>query len=114
MKDNFSIPNQINLIYTPHAMEEQWSDKLGKIDCVPRQFIKKGCKSFEPDKKGIPYIFLARYIFDDNKDLILIIDGEYGKVITNYLVYAHNLGVYKGRYRIKSFITEKTKNFHQK
>ncbi len=98
------IPDKLRLIYSTHALRERFQETLGVIDVVPTNFIKIGCKSIEEDPYGNSDIFRARYIFDDNRDLILVINKETGDVTTNFLKRANNKGIFKGRYSVSSII----------
>lgn len=91
------IPIKIDkLIYTKHALHERCKEMKGFIEFVPKAFYKTGCKSCNEERGGL---FRAVYIYDDNKDLHLIIDPINGEVVTNFIKFSNNKGVYRGRFR---------------
>lgn len=92
------IPIKIEkLIYTKHAKLEQFRDEKGLILFTPKSFYRVGCKSCVEQADGILRVV---YIYDDRRDLHLIIDPVTQEVITNYIKFADNKGVFKGRFRI--------------
>ena len=92
------IPIKIqNLIYTKHARLEQFRDEKGLILFTPKSFYKAGCKSCIEQNDGILRVV---YIYDDKRDLYLIIDPITQEVITNYIKFSDNRGIYRGRFRI--------------
>ncbi len=94
-----NIPSHIpKLTYTKHALAERCKEPRGFIAAAPMAFYRVGCKDcWELDK---PNLFRAVYVYDDLRDLHLVIDATNSTVITNYLKPANNKGVYKGRFRI--------------
>jgi len=92
------IPLKIEkLIYTKHAKLEQYREEKGIIEFTPKAFFKAGCKSCNLERNGA---FRAVYIYDDRKDLHLIIDPLTNEVLTNFIKFCNNKGVYRGRFRI--------------
>lgn len=92
------IPDKIlNLTYSKHAIRERIFEQKGTIEHVPSHFIRAGCKRVDNANHGH---FKAVYIYDDTRDLVLVINPHIGLVITNYLTYANNRNVYKGRFRL--------------
>ena len=94
-----TIPERlINLKYSKHAIRERCFEELGTIEAAPKNFIKAGCKKVALGRRD--RVIEATYIYDDIRDITLIIDVVDKTVITNYLKPANNVGVYKGRFRI--------------
>lgn len=94
---NSLIPTKIEkLIYTKHARLEQFREEKGIIEFTPKAFYKVGCKSCNPERDGT---FRAVYIYDDRKDLHLIINPVTHEVVTNFIKFCNNKGIYKGRFR---------------
>jgi hypothetical protein len=105
------IPDKIlNLRYSKHSIQERIREERGLIHHVPINFIKAGCKQAEETDKGF---LKVTYIYDDKNDLVLIIQPDLGLVITNYLNYADNKGVYKGRFFIQATHKNATKNLRR-
>ena len=77
-----NLPNEINLIYGPHAKKE-WSDEQGFIKNPPKKFFKHYTKYVVQEdgtlKASYPFVHNKKY------QLILVIDPKSGFVITNYL-----------------------------
>lgn len=95
------IPEKLlNLSYTKHAIREACCEKLGSIEYRPKNFIKAGCKAVVEDDKT-PDVIKVTYIYDDWRDLILVINAKTKSVITNYLKTAQNKNVFKGRFRVQ-------------
>jgi|SRR6478752_2465399 len=94
------IPDKIlNLTYSKHAIRERCFDKYGSITQAPKNFFRTGCKSAVQERDEI---IKATYIYDDDFDIILVINTVLNLVITNYLKPAINKGVFKGRYRLQT------------
>jgi hypothetical protein len=87
----------MDLEYSKHAIRERIFEQKGCIEHVPQHFIRTGCKRTEPGDNGT---FKAVYIYDDVRDIVLVISPVFNRVVTNYLVYANNRNVYKGRFRL--------------
>jgi len=95
------IPDKLlNLSYTKHAIREACCERFGSIEHRPKNFIKVGCKAVTESAEK-PNVIKATYIYDDWRDVILVIDTITKTVITNYLKPAQNKGVFKGRFRIQ-------------
>lgn len=86
-----------DLVYSKHSIRERLWEERGMIEAVPKHFLRSGCKQCALTKKGR---FKAKYIYDDTRDLVLIIAIETKTVVTNYLEYADNHNQFKGRFRI--------------
>ena len=93
-----TIPQKIeNLIYSRHANRERFNDLKGIIEAVPRSFYYIGCKSVhwkEPGKLEV------RYVYDDSRDIILIVIPDESLVVTVWLEFSNNNGSLRGRFRI--------------
>lgn len=97
-----TIPERLtDLKYSKHAIRERCFEEFGVIESVPKHFIRVGCKRVTPSTKD--GVIKATYIYNDTRDITLVIHVESKTVITNYLSSAQNAGVYKGRYRINTF-----------
>lgn len=111
MKVTFStnslIPYSLeNLVYSKHAQHERCKDTLGFIDIVPKSYFRSSCKTVEfSDNETLK----VSYIFNDERDIVLIINIPKNLVVTNYLRVAKNTGIYKGRYRVSSIIKKNIK-----
>lgn len=100
------IPEKIlNLTYSKHAIRERIFEQKGTIEYVPKHFIRAGCKSVEDQGETIR----ATYIYDNTRDITLIININTALVITNYLKFSNNENCYKGRFHLN-----KTTNLCQK
>ena len=91
------IPKCVQLKYTHHAIRARYDDPRGIVQTVPSTFRVVGCKSVSRTESKD---YKVRYIYDDETDLVLIVnivDGI-GTVITLYLDTANNIGKNKGRF----------------
>lgn len=93
-----TIPQKIeNLVYSRHANRERFNDLKGIIEAVPRSFYYTGCKSVYWKETGKLEV---RYIYDDSRDIILIVIPDESLVVTVWLEFSNNRGFQKGRFRI--------------
>ena len=95
-----NVPASItNLLYTKHSLYQRCKDPYGFINQVPRNFYKIGCKKCYIDERGK---LIATYIYNDERDLELVINVEEKKVITNYFIVTNNIGKYRGRFKFSN------------
>jgi hypothetical protein len=103
---NKILPEKIeNLIYTHHARREQCKDLKGFIEQVPKSYYRAGCKKvFWKEEEKLE----VHYVYDDHRDLVLIVNPNVSVVITVWLEFADNKNAIRGKFRFNFSKKRKT------